>query len=256
MISIKKGYSRDHRSDLNQVVLNLIIEHQAKIPILMQPLSGNSSDKVVFEQTIKEHVSQLKMDHGLELMVADSACYTSQCLKAYQEQKISWIMNVPTTINLAKEVQERVSIKDMQPLAEGYTYTSLCTEYAGVRQRWLVVCSQKASKRVNKSVVRYLARHSEEECRAWGELCKESYSCAEDALKALEKFKKTLKVTQVQDEKIVTEEHYAKRGRPAKNAKPKKIEYKVKGSQSMLISLPQRLKEQRACFILATDKVL
>lgn len=255
MINIKRGYSRDHRSDLNQIVLNLIIEHQAKIPLLMEPLSGNSSDKVVFEQAIKKHVSQLKMDYGLKLIVADSACYTSQCLKAYQEQKISWIMNVPKTINLAKEVLEKVNIKDMQPLAEGYTYTVVCVEYAGVKQRWLVVNSEKASKRVERRVTSYLTKRSEEERRAWGELCKEPYSCAEDAQKALEKFKSTLKVTEIQEEKIVTEEHYAKRGRPAKGAKPTKVEYKVRGVQSMQISLRQRLKEQGACFILSTDKV-
>ena len=255
VINIRKGYSRDHRRDLNQVVLNLIVEHQAKIPILMEPLSGNSSDKTVFERTIKEHVSQLKMDYGLKLIVADSACYTSQCLKAYQEQEISWIMNVPMTINLAKELVERVSIKDMQPLVEGYSYTVMCVEYAGVRQRWLVINSHKASKRVKKRVTKYLMRYSEGECKAWGELCKESYSCAEDAQKAMDKFKSILKVTEIGEGKIVTEEHYAKRGRPAKDAKPTKIEYKVTGAQSMQTSLPQKLKEQGACFILATDKV-
>jgi transposase len=43
VVHITKGYSRDHRPDLNQVVLELIVEHQAGIPVLMQPLSGNSS---------------------------------------------------------------------------------------------------------------------------------------------------------------------------------------------------------------------
>ena len=32
-IQIKRGYSRDHRPDLNQVVLNLITENQAGIPL-------------------------------------------------------------------------------------------------------------------------------------------------------------------------------------------------------------------------------
>jgi transposase len=40
VIHITRGYSRDHRPDLNQVMLELIVEHQAGIPILMQPLSG------------------------------------------------------------------------------------------------------------------------------------------------------------------------------------------------------------------------
>src|ERR671925_1086951 len=44
VIHITRGYSRDHRPDLNQGMLELIVEHQAGIPVLMQPLSGNSSD--------------------------------------------------------------------------------------------------------------------------------------------------------------------------------------------------------------------
>jgi transposase len=44
VVHITRGYSRDHRPDLNQVMLELIVEHQAGIPILMKPLSGNSRD--------------------------------------------------------------------------------------------------------------------------------------------------------------------------------------------------------------------
>ena len=50
VIRITKGYSRDHRFDLNQVVLQLICERQAGIPLLMEPLSGNSSDIDAFPQ--------------------------------------------------------------------------------------------------------------------------------------------------------------------------------------------------------------
>jgi transposase len=41
VIHMTRGYSRDHRPDLNQVMLDLIVEHQAGIPVLMKPLSGN-----------------------------------------------------------------------------------------------------------------------------------------------------------------------------------------------------------------------
>jgi transposase len=39
VIRVSKGYSRDHRNDLNQVVLELITESQANLPMkLMRPL--------------------------------------------------------------------------------------------------------------------------------------------------------------------------------------------------------------------------
>ena len=45
VIWITKGYSRDHRPELNQCVLKLIVESQASLPIHMSAASGNSEDK-------------------------------------------------------------------------------------------------------------------------------------------------------------------------------------------------------------------
>ena len=45
LLHLTKGYSRDHRPDLNQVVLTLIADNQAGIPLHMEALDGNSSDK-------------------------------------------------------------------------------------------------------------------------------------------------------------------------------------------------------------------
>jgi len=66
VIRITNGYSRDHRPDLNQLVLQLICERQAGIPLLMETLSGNKSDKDSFRETVKAHIEQLKTDFGME----------------------------------------------------------------------------------------------------------------------------------------------------------------------------------------------
>ena len=57
VVHITKGYSRDHRPALNQVMLELIVEHQAGIPVLMKPLSGNSSDGKAFGHIVHEHIA-------------------------------------------------------------------------------------------------------------------------------------------------------------------------------------------------------
>ena len=75
VVHIKPGYSRHHRPDLNQIVVQLISEQQASIPLWMAALSGNSHDKTAFRDTIKNHLHQLKARVGLELIVADSALY-------------------------------------------------------------------------------------------------------------------------------------------------------------------------------------
>ena len=71
VVHITQGYSHDHRPDLNQVMLELIIEHQAGIPVLMRPLSGNSSDAQEFGHVIRTHIEQLHATYGATSVVAE-----------------------------------------------------------------------------------------------------------------------------------------------------------------------------------------
>ena len=63
-IHICRGYSRDHRPDLNQVVLQLMTENEAGIPVFMAPASGNVTDKTCFQEIIKNHLSCFKAAFG------------------------------------------------------------------------------------------------------------------------------------------------------------------------------------------------
>lgn len=55
-----RGDRRDQRPDLNQVMLERMGEHQAGIPLLMQPLRGNSSDPRGFGEAVRLHVKPLQ----------------------------------------------------------------------------------------------------------------------------------------------------------------------------------------------------
>ena len=57
-------------------------------------------------------------------------------------------------------------------------------------------------------------------------LSKERFACEVDALKAVEKLKKSLKLTQVETT-VNTIAVYAKRGRPTKDAQPDTFEYEI-----------------------------
>ena len=102
VIHITQGYSRDHRPDLNQVILQLISEHQAGIPLWMDALSGNSSDKASFRETLNAHLKQLRDGVGLSLIVADSALYTAKTLQDLGD--FPWITRVPETIGGTREL--------------------------------------------------------------------------------------------------------------------------------------------------------
>lgn len=60
VIAITYGYSRDHRADLKQWMLALATTHGSDVPLHMQPLNGNSSDKVSRLSAITATQTQLR----------------------------------------------------------------------------------------------------------------------------------------------------------------------------------------------------
>jgi transposase len=95
MITITHGYSRDHRPDLKQVVAQIITSHKSNLPVWLEVLSGNSSDKDSFAQTVKAYCQHLE-DKSQPYFVMDSAGYSENSLKSLQD--ILWLMRVPETL--------------------------------------------------------------------------------------------------------------------------------------------------------------
>nr|WP_081462842.1 IS1634 family transposase [Trichormus azollae] len=85
-INITQGYSRDHRPDLKQCILDLIVSSDRDIPVFFRGASGNESDKAVFAQILVEYDKQIDFE---SIMVADSALYSESNLKLMSNMK--WI---------------------------------------------------------------------------------------------------------------------------------------------------------------------
>jgi transposase len=71
-ISITHGYSRDHRPDLKQVVAQLITSQCSALPVWLEVLSGNSSDKDSFANSVEAYCKHLG-DAEKPYFVMDSA---------------------------------------------------------------------------------------------------------------------------------------------------------------------------------------
>ena len=192
VVTLTQGYSRDQRPDLNQIVLNLIVENRAGLPLLMQPLSGNSNDTTSFGRLIETHIDQLHTTHQVDYWVADSALYSAANLQLLSAHRGHWITRVPETIKLAQQQGNEVG----QPieLLPGYRYRRVEVDYAGVPQRWLVISSVHALQRAVPSVERGLRKTSEQELKAWRRLCRQRFACEADARQALANFQATLQV--------------------------------------------------------------
>jgi len=246
------GYSRDHRPDLNQVVLQLICERQAGIPLLMEPLNGNNSDKTSFRDMINAHIDQMHTDFRLEYVVADSALYTAETLQ--DMQTIFWISRVPETLSLASDIIHLI-VPELMSQPDQSAFRSLGTVYSNVKQRWVVVYSPAAYQRALKTVNKQCLKQSTAEQSAFDKLCKQEFANETDARKALAAFEKTQKMTSVTDVQVTALPRYNSKGRPARDRQPDFYVYRIQGSiASNLASMPRRL-ERKSCFILATNQL-
>lgn len=217
VIHLTQGYSRDHRPDLNQVVLQLIVERPAGIPLLMEPLSGNNSDKKSFRETVKSLSLNCKAISDGRTWEPRAALYRAQTLR--EMNGFFWFTRVPETLSLARDRIHAVA-PDRMGNREQTAWRSLSTVSAGVRQRWVVVSSPEAYRRTLKGVNKHVLEHSTAELKAFEQLGRQEFACETDARQALAVFEKGLKATVVAEARVVAVPRYQAKGRPAAGRKP------------------------------------
>jgi transposase len=255
VVRLTKGYSRDHRPDLNQVMLELIVEHQAGIPLLMKPLSGNRSDPQEFGHLVRDHIAQLHNTYGTTYVVADSALYSEDNLTLLNDIPTKWITRVPGTLNEVKAALAQADPEQMTPLKAGYRGQTLTSTYGGVAQRWLLIESQPRRPQARRTVNKRWLTHSEKEVKAFGKLCRREFACQADARQALETFEQDLTYTQVETATIIATPHYDQPGRPKAGEEPSEIRYAIEGALVSRVAAHEQMVGQASCFILATNEL-
>jgi len=254
VVHITKGYSKDHRPDLNQVMLEMICENSHGIPVAMRALDGNSSDKVSFETMVIEHIEALNRT-TTGTVVADSAIYTADNLKSFKTNNIKWITRVPNQIKENKEIIELLSMSRLTPHSKDkrYSYLFLGNSYADVNQHWVVVHSIPAKERAKKSVSRKLEKLVDKEIKAFNSLKSTLYACEDDANRALEKLAKKFSLLEPINIKIVEHKRYKKAGKPKKNQEPDFYEYSIESNYSFRIEPYYQEVWKKSLFILASN---
>lgn len=255
VVHITQGYSRDHRPDLNQVMLELIVEHQAGIPVLMQPLSGNHSDAKGFGQTVSDHIGQLQTTLGLTYLVADSALYSEDNLELLRDTSVMWITRVPATLSQAQAALSQATPATMAPLKPGYRYHASRATYGGTEQRWLLIASDARRLQAQRTVMKRWLKHSEKELKAFNKLCRRSFACEADAQQALGAFEQDLQYTTCHGPTIRSTPRYDKPGRPKADDVPKDVLYHIEGALASPLVSHAQVVTQESCFILATNEL-
>lgn len=248
-VEIRQGYSKELRPDLKQVVVTLVTSQASALPLWLEVLDGNSSDKESFRETVQAYTRQLE-DEAPPWFIMDSAGYTRENLVSWQD--IKWVTRVPETIGEAKRVLQAFPTEGMEDVGNGYRLLPLGNTYAGIRQRWLLVYSEQAYRRENKGLDKRVARAEKKAEKAWRTLKQTTFQCEADAQAALVQLSKNLMWHQPQAE-IAPVKKYAKPGRPAKDAVAQIVGWQVTGQLSTKDEVVENSRQWLGRFIVATN---
>ncbi len=251
-IKITKGFSKDHAPELNQVITTLMCSYRSSIPVWLEVLNGNDSDKVTFRKSIREYCRQFKQKQ-LPYFVADSALYTKESLQELADVK--WVTRVPETIKEAKILIQELDLEQMKPCsAEGYRILPVQSEYAGIMQRWIMVYSEQAWKKTVQTFRKNIQKETIAAEKNFWHLSNRSFACEADALKEAVKVDKKMKWHTLQC-KAVKKQQYATKGRPSKQAEPVGEQWFLEGTivaDEQAIAAAEKMK---GVFIIATNEL-
>ena len=138
----------------------------------MKPLSGNSEDKTGFRETLAVHLGQLNRDFKVQYYVFDSAGFVQETLLRLGETR--WITRVPETLTLARHISDAVAA-ELATTDSPIRSRSLGVEHAGIRQRWIVICTASSRQRAQNSVRREYVKQGQQEVKAFHFLSKQSF---------------------------------------------------------------------------------
>ena len=252
-IKLVRGYSRDHRPELNQVVLNLITENQAGIPVYMQAANGNSNDSEGFKQIVKAHIKSLKAAQNCRYFIADAALYVTETIQSLEEQKQLFISRVPQKIKQAKAILAQAETSQFEMMEQGYSGVWFDADYGGVKQRWLLVRSEQAEKRECHTLDKKILKSSTQSCRSFKQLCGQQFACESDLENALTQWKKAQPYVSVTQTKVEAKAVYKNSGRPKLNQAPDGTYYQLTGEIYCDLGKKAEAVAQKGLFILASN---
>jgi transposase len=247
-ITITHGYSRDHRPDLKQFIIDLMCTGDGDVPLYLRVADGNESDRAIFAQLIREFNQEWDID---ALFVADAALYSTENLE--QMKSLRWLSRVPATIKQTQELLTLDSGIFQDSEIQGYRLAEIGSYYGKIKQRWLSVESEARKLSDLKQLEKRLSKHIASAQSSLRQLSQQQFACEADALKAAYRFEAQLAFYRLDSLQIVQESSYGKAGRPGKSQSPTKIYYQIKASLILHQAAVDVEQRKAGRFILATN---
>ena len=251
-IRITHGYSKDHRPDLKQAVLELMVSQDGGVPFVSKSWDGNASDTQVFQQRAEALMRAFKDAPTPRYLVADAKLYCED--NAIHLAKLGFITRIPATLKLVSQVLGQALQWDTwQPFDDKTRYQPLALCHYGMVQRWLVVYSQAALERAEATLQKAQQREDEAIAKQRFHLQAQRFGTPEAAHEALAVLAKDWKYHRVASSQLTEHKRYAGKGRPTPRTPLKASEWQIHTYVQADAAAIEKAKHTKACYVLGTN---
>ena len=251
-IRITHGYSKDHRPDLKQAVLELMVSQDGGIPLVSKSWDGNASDTQIFQKRAEALMRAFASSPTPRYLVADAKLYTEDT--AATLAKLGFITRIPGTRKLVSQVITQALKWDLwHRLDETTRYHRIELCHYGMAQRWLVGSSQAARERAEASVTKAQQREWEAIEKQLFLLQATRFARPEAAQAALAALAKSWRYHQVDTSGVIEHKHSAGKGRPTPTSPSKASDWQMHAQARPDQERLALRKQQSACFVIGTN---
>jgi transposase len=251
-IRIPHGYSKDHRPDLKQAVLELMVSQDGGIPFVSKSWDGNTSDTQVFQQRAQALMSAFKDTPSPRYLVADAKLYCED--NAVHLAPLGFITRIPATLKLVSQViGQALQWDTWQPFDDATRYQPLALGHYGMAQHWLIVYSRAALERAEATLNKAKQREHEAITKQLFHLQAQRFCAPQAAQEALAALAKRWKYHRVESSQLTEHTRYAGKGRPTPSTPLKAIEWQIQAQVHADDATMEQAKQAQACFVLGTN---
>ncbi|MEL6342470.1 MAG: IS1634 family transposase [Myxococcota bacterium] len=268
-----RGYSKDHRPDLKQLMMSLCLD-EAQRPRAFFPLDGNTADQTANRQLLDELAKQLKPTDDVT-WIGDAKLVDADTIGKMLDQGFHVISLLPKTFSLRRELIDAIDDNEMAVVADKpakkkgadrrvwkaasairpfVIRKSRDADPQSVSLRFVVVHSSQLEAKYLSGLEKKLDKEEKALRRS---IPKKAFACQADAEAAFDQVRRHEKLLEAQLSVVVEEVTLkrSRRGRPKAGEKaPSKMEYRVvldevlENEEAMAAAL-----RQASHFVLVTD---
>ncbi len=252
-IKITQGYSKDHRPDLKQAIVEMMVSQDGGVPTVYNAHSGNASDNVIFRDRSQALIESFKNSDSPKYLIADSKLYTQETVNTALHD-IPFITRVPALVKLEKETIATlldIPLDQWSTHDEKNHYRGIVVRHYNLDQRWIVVYSDDMKERSRKRTEKALLKEGEKFEKALVKNSKRRFSSIPEAEKSIAELNAQAKLYHVKIEDIKEHKVYEGKGRPTDET-PFRVVYQIDGVLEKNLPAIDSMIDQGSCYVLAT----